>query len=108
MLYSGCRFAVYPSFYEGWGLPLGEAACFGKVTAASNAASIPEVLGDLAVYFAPNDLHDMAAVLRRLICDPEYLARLEQKLVARFRPRSWEQCSRRLLELAFEAGRLPR
>jgi len=99
-LYAGCRFAVYPSFYEGWGLPVGEAACFGKVTAASNAASIPEVVGDLAVYFDPHDLEAMAAVLRRLIVDDEYLAGLEARIKAEFHPRSWETCAKRLLEIA--------
>jgi len=99
-LYAGCRFAVYPSFYEGWGLPVGEAACFGKVTAASNAASIPEVAGDLAVYFDPHDLDDMAAVLRRLIVDRAYLAGLESRLKATFHPRTWADCAQRLLEIA--------
>jgi glycosyltransferase involved in cell wall biosynthesis len=99
-LYAGCRFAVYPSFYEGWGLPVGEAACFGKVTAASNAASIPEVVGDLAVYFDPHDLDEMAAVLRRLIIDPTYLAGLESRLKETFNPRTWADCARRLLEIA--------
>jgi len=99
-LYAGCRFAVYPSFYEGWGLPVGEAACFGKVTAASNAASIPEVMGDLAVYFDPHDLDAMAAVLRRLIVDHDYLAGLESRIKAGFHPRSWETCAKRLLEIA--------
>jgi glycosyltransferase involved in cell wall biosynthesis len=99
-LYGGCRFAVYPSFFEGWGLPVGEAACFGKVTAASNAASIPEVVGDLAVYFDPHDLDDMAGVLRRLIEDRDYLAGLEARLKARFHPRSWADCAARLIEIA--------
>lgn len=101
-LYAGCRFAVYPSFYEGWGLPVGEAACFGKVTAASNAASIPEVVGDLAVYFDPHDLDAMAVVLRRLIIDHDHLAALESRIKTRFRPRSWETCARQLLAIAAE------
>jgi glycosyltransferase involved in cell wall biosynthesis len=99
-LYAGCRFAVYPSFYEGWGLPVGEAACFGKVTAASNAASIPEVVGDLAVYFDPHDLDAMAAVLRRLIIDHDHLAALESRIKTGFHPRSWETCAKQLLAIA--------
>lgn len=102
-VYAGCRFAVYPSFFEGWGLPVGEAACFGKVTAASNAASIPEVVGDLAVYFDPHDLDGMAAVLRRLIQDRDHLAALEAALKLRFRPRSWADCAARLIEIASRA-----
>ena len=103
-LYAGCRFAVYPSFYEGWGLPVGEAACFGKVTAASGAASIPEVVGDLAVYFDPHDLNEMAEVLRRLIVDHAYLAALEARIMSDFHPRSWADCARRLLAIADGKG----
>jgi len=106
-LYRRCRFTVYPSFFEGWGLPVGEAACFGKVTAASNAASIPEVVGDLAVYFDPHDLDDMASVLRRLIEDRDYLAGLESRLKARFHLRSWADCAARLIQIASQAD-LPR
>jgi glycosyltransferase involved in cell wall biosynthesis len=99
-LYAGCRFAVYPSFFEGWGLPVGEAACFGKVTAASNAASICEVVGDLAVYFDPHDLDDMAAVLRRLITDRDFVAGLEARIKSRFHPRSWADCAAGLIAAA--------
>lgn len=97
-LYAHCRFAVYPSFFEGWGLPVGEAASFGKVTAAANAASIPEVIGDLAVYFDPHDADDMLRVLRRLITDRGHLASLEARLTREFHPRSWSDCARALLD----------
>ncbi len=97
-LYETCRFTVYPSFFEGWGLPVGEAAAFGKVTAASRAASIPEVVGDLAVYFDPADQAEMRAVLRRLIMEPEALAALEQRLRDCFRPRSWADTARTIVD----------
>ena len=45
-LYQRCLFAAYPSLYEGWGLPVGEAAWFGKYVISSNATSLPEVCGD--------------------------------------------------------------
>jgi len=54
-LYQNCLFSIYPSFYEGWGLPLAEAAHYGKVCLASDSSSIPEVLGSDAVYFSPFD-----------------------------------------------------
>ena len=97
-LYSNCRFTVYPSFYEGWGLPVGEAASFGKVTAASRAASIPEVLGDLAVYFDPGDEDDMATVLHRLVTDNAYLTGLETRLRKEFRPRRWSDFARQVID----------
>lgn len=88
-LYAACRFSVYPSLHEGWGLPVGEAASFGKLTAASRATSIPEVVGPLAVYFDPHDAADMRAVLQRLLGAPEELAAREARLRAEFRPRTW-------------------
>lgn len=97
-LYRTCRFAVYPSFFEGWGLPVGEAASFGKITAASHAASIPEVVGDLAVYFDPYSLDDMATKIRQLIADPAHLKALEERLQREFRPRSWGECAGQLLD----------
>jgi glycosyltransferase involved in cell wall biosynthesis len=103
-LYENCRFAVYPSFYEGWGLPVGEAASFGKVTAASNAAAIPEVVGDLAVYFDPRNADEMAAVLRRLITDRAYLTSLETRLRREFRPRRWSDCAHDILAAAEKLG----
>lgn len=90
-LYAACRFAVYPSLHEGWGLPVGEAACFGKLTAASNATSIPEVVGPLAAYFDPQDTADMRGVLHGLLSDPAEFAALQARLRAEFRPRSWAE-----------------
>jgi glycosyltransferase involved in cell wall biosynthesis len=90
-LYGACRFAVYPSLHEGWGLPVGEAACFGKLTAASSATSIPEVVGPLAVYFDPQDAAEMRGVLHRLLSDPAEFSALQARLMADFRPRSWAE-----------------
>jgi hypothetical protein len=56
-------------------------------------------VGDLAAYFDPHDVDDMAAVLRRLIVDPTYLAGLELRIKTEFNPRSWSDCAKRLLEI---------
>ena len=52
-LYENCEFFVYPSLYEGWGLPVAEALAFGKFVLASDRGSIPEVGGDLVEYIDP-------------------------------------------------------
>ena len=52
-LYAGCLFTVFPSFYEGWGLPVSESLAFGRPCFASNATSLPEAGGNLARYFDP-------------------------------------------------------
>jgi len=52
-LYGNCLFTVFPSLYEGWGLPVAESLFFGKVCAASSSSSIPEIGGNINVYFSP-------------------------------------------------------
>ncbi|MDD2877197.1 MAG: glycosyltransferase family 1 protein [Acidiphilium sp.] len=88
-LYRDCLFTIYPSFYEGWGLPVTESLSFGKPVAASNRASIPEAGGAFCVYFDPDDLNDAFRVIAQLILAPERVAALEQKIALEFRPPSW-------------------
>lgn len=94
-LYAGCLFHVYPSRYEGWGLPVGEAAWFGKLSVCSRVTSIPEVMGAAAEYIDPLDPEDMAEVLERLILDRDHLAAREAE-VARVELRSWADVGRDL------------
>lgn len=68
-LYANCLFFVFPSFYEGWGLPIGEALWHGRPVAASRTSSMPEVGGDLVRYFDPHDIENMADVIATLIED---------------------------------------
>ncbi len=71
-LYQNCRFSVYLSSYEGWGLPLGESLWFGKPVIASNATSLPEVGPDLVDYVDPTDERAVVAGLRRLCFEDGY------------------------------------
>ncbi|OYV59269.1 MAG: hypothetical protein B7Z71_08395 [Acidocella sp. 21-58-7] len=70
-LYQQCLFTVYPSLYEGWGLPVTESLSFGKTVAASNRASIPEAGGEFCTYFDPDNLAEATAVIAWLIMQPE-------------------------------------
>lgn len=89
-LYEHAMFTVYPSLYEGWGLPVGEAAWFGKHCIASNASSIPEVCGELVEYVDPQDLAEIARRVHRAATDPGYLASREARI--REAPlRTWPQ-----------------
>lgn len=63
-LYKKCEFTVFPSHFEGWGLPVGESLWFGKPCLASNASSIPEVGGDYAIYFDPHSIEDIKEKIR--------------------------------------------
>jgi len=89
LLYRTCLFTIYPSRYEGWGLPVTEALCHGKVALISDASSLPEAGGDHAVYFRSGDVEAFATALERLICEDGYREALQQKIVAGFRPRAW-------------------
>jgi glycosyltransferase involved in cell wall biosynthesis len=96
-LYRGCRFTLFPSFYEGWGLPVTESLAFGKPCIISNRTSLPEAGGSLARYFDPEDVADAEHVIRATIEDPEGLAQWEARIVREFRPVPWEDSARAVM-----------
>jgi glycosyltransferase involved in cell wall biosynthesis len=87
-LYQNCLFTVFPSTYEGWGLPVGESIWFGKYCVASRATSVPEVCGELLDYVDPDNLTSICAGLRRALIDGEFLRQREQAIAA-VKPRRW-------------------
>jgi glycosyltransferase involved in cell wall biosynthesis len=96
-LYRNCLFTVFPSFYEGWGLPVTESLSFGKTVAASNRASIPEAGADFCTYYDPENIEEATAVIRGLIEHPERVAALEAMIAEKFRPPRWEDTALALL-----------
>ena len=97
-LYRNCLFTVFPSLYEGWGLPVTESLSFGKIVAASDRASIPEAGGDFCVYYDPENVEDAYRTVRQLIDDPARVRALEARLAAGFNPPSWNDTARTILE----------
>ena len=95
-LYKNCMFTVYPSLYEGWGLPISESLWHGKVCATSNVSSMPEVGGKRCEYFDPTDPNDMAQVIERLIRDPAYLEACARR-IDHAQLLTWEQAAKALL-----------
>jgi glycosyltransferase involved in cell wall biosynthesis len=91
MLYTNCVFTVFPSYREGWGLPVGESLWFGKACAASNRTSIPEAGGDLCVYFDPSDPEDIKRAILSLL-DQDIRLNHESRIRAAAL-RSWKQVS---------------
>ena len=96
-LYKNCLFTVYPSLYEGWGLPIGESLWHGKVCATSNVSSMPEVGGTRCEYFDPTDPDDMALTIEPLIADPAYLEACARR-IDHAQLLTWEQAAEALLK----------
>ena len=98
LLYRNCRFTLYPSLYEGWGLPVTESLCCGKVPLISDAASLPEAGGPFAVYVEAGSVEALTAAADRLITDNAYRESLEKRIVAEFRPRAWSDLARQIAD----------
>lgn len=98
-LYRACTLFVYPSFYEGFGLPIIEAMSSGAPVAASATTTGPEVLGDLEGTFDPHDPDSIASCLAGILTSPDVMDRLR----ARSRRRVAEYTWRRVAELSIGA-----
>ena len=93
---------VYPSFYEGFGLPPLEAMACGAPTLVSNAASLPEVVGDGALTVDPGDVEAMADGLVRLATDEDLRGTLAQRGRKRAAEFTWDRAARQLLTILAE------
>lgn len=96
-LYRNAHFTVYPSLYEGWGLPVAESLAYGKFCLAAHSASIPEVGGDLIEYLDPWNVPLWAERLRWYIEHPSALIDAEQRIRSHFLPTSWSACAASIL-----------
>jgi alpha-1,3-rhamnosyl/mannosyltransferase len=98
-LYSGCTLFVFPSLYEGFGLPVLEAMACGAPVACSDASSLPEVAGDAALLFDPLDVDAIAAALQRGIEDADLRRSLAEQSLARAAHFSWARTAAETLEI---------
>ena len=78
-LYEGATLVVFPSLYEGFGMPVLEAMHFGKAVACSEVTSLPEVAGDAALFFDPRRPEAIAGALERLLNEPDLRAALARR-----------------------------
>lgn len=92
-LYSNAELYIYPSLYEGFGLPVLEAMACGAPVITSNVSSLPEVAGDAAVLIDPMDVDQLAAALERLLSTSVERAVLREAGLMRARTFTWEQCA---------------
>src|SRR5262249_51816784 len=104
-LYRHCRFSLYPSLYEGWGLPVAECLAHGKYCISSDAASLPEIAGDLIDYHDPLDLPACVRLVRRALFEEGYVEAREERIRREYRPALWRDCAAAALALLARAGR---
>ena len=90
---------VQPAFYEGFGLQILDAFAAGVPVACSNVSSLPEVAGDAAEYFNPNDLHDMGDAMCRVLNGSALSARLVQRGHDRLAQFTWPECAAETLDV---------
>lgn len=95
-IYSACAVFVYPSLYEGFGLPVLEALTCGAAVITSNTSSLPEVAGDAAMMVDPRDIDALAAALEQLLGDEELRAELIRRGIEQAKKFSWEKSAHQL------------
>ena len=97
-LYQNCFALVYPSLYEGFGLPVLEAMSLGAPVIASDATSIPEIANDAGILVDPLDTDAISRAMSLLSTDAAAHARLKEAGLERAKSFSWERSARTLLD----------
>ncbi len=96
-LLSGAEAFVFPSLYEGFGIPVLEAGGCGVPVITSNTSSLPEVAGDAALLVDPLDVDAIADAMYRLVTDASLRAELARRGLENVKRFSWEKCARETL-----------
>lgn len=107
-LYRHAAFTVYPSLYEGWGLPVVESLCHGKFCLASGSSSLPEAGGEWAEYIDPMDVISWARRLLHYMENPGEIQARNESIAAHLKPTTWAQTSEQIHQKLKLAGCLPR
>ena len=97
-LYRGCLFTLFPSFYEGWGLPVTESLAYGRPCLISNTTSLPEAGGTLARYFDPHDTTQAFEVIQATVKDLAGLREWQQRIEREFQSIPWSASATAILQ----------
>jgi len=98
-LYAGAALFVYPSLYEGFGMPLLEAMASGVPIVAANTSSIPEVMGDAGILVDPLNISKMGEAVMRVLADSRLSSSLREKGIQRARLFTWEGAAQETLKI---------
>lgn len=99
LLYNAASLFVFPSTYEGFGLPPLEAMSCGAPVIAANNSSIPEIVGDAAILFDAHDVQGMAAAISQVLTDETKRSHLRAAGLERVAGFSWEKCGRETIDV---------
>jgi glycosyltransferase involved in cell wall biosynthesis len=102
--YGACDLFVFPSFYEGFGLPILEAMACGRAVSCSRLTAIPEVANAAGILFDPGSKQEIARAILDILRDPELRARLERLGIHRAAGFSWEQSAARTLQVYYDVA----
>ena len=105
-LYQNCAFSVFPSLYEGWGLPVAESLAWGKFCLASGAASLPEAGGAWAEYLDPWDVPRWVERLAYYMTDPHAVTEREQCIANGYVAPRWADTAAAIHRYVIQAGRV--
>jgi glycosyltransferase involved in cell wall biosynthesis len=106
LLYNAADVFVYPSFYEGFGLPVLEAMACGTPVITSNTSSFPEVVGDAGLMVNPYEINEIAKAIYDVIVNSELKKKLSKKGLQRAKLFSWEDTARKTLKIYEEVKRM--
>jgi len=99
VIYNLAEFFVYPSFFEGFGMPVLEAMACGCPVISSNTSSLPEVIGEAGIMIDPNNIEDLKDAMIRMTQDHSLKNEMREKGIKRAKLFSWDKCARETLEV---------
>jgi glycosyltransferase involved in cell wall biosynthesis len=107
IFYDSAKIFVFPSLYEGFGLPPLEAMAHGTPVVTSNVSSLPEVVGNAAVLVNPENVFEIMRALHRVLLDQGLRERMKERSYVQAGKFSWEKSVRRILEVYRQVGGSP-